>query len=98
MKDSNENWVGRAHKVFPGGALGAFALPSGQEIVMTRGDGAVLYDADGRSYVDDILGSSPMILGHADRAVVQAVRAQLDSGSKFYTINDTAIRLAEKIL
>lgn len=98
MEDSNEDWVGRAHKVFPGGALGAFALPSGQEIVMTRGNGAELYDADGRSYVDYILGSGPMILGHAHRAVVEAVRAQLDSGSQFYTINDTAIRLAEKIV
>jgi glutamate-1-semialdehyde 2,1-aminomutase len=98
MEDSNGNWVERAHKVFPGGALGAFALPSGQEVVMTRGQGAELYDSEGRSYLDYILGSGPMILGHAHPAVVAAVRTQLDSGSQFYTINDTAIRLAEKIV
>jgi glutamate-1-semialdehyde 2,1-aminomutase len=98
MKERNQNWVERAHNVFPGGALGAFALPSGQEIVMTRGRGAELYDSEGRSYLDYILGSGPMILGHAHTAVVAAVRAQLDSGSQFYTINDTAIRLAEKIV
>src|ERR1700728_3059538 len=98
MEESNGSWVERAHKVFPGGALGAFALPSGQEVVMTRGQGAELYDSEGRSYLDYILGSGPMILGHAHPAVVAAVRTQLDSGSQFYTINDTAIRLAEKIV
>jgi len=94
MEERNGNWVERAHKVFPGGALGAFALPSGQEVIMTRGQGAELFDSEGHSYLDYILGSGPMILGHAHPAVVAAVRAQLDSGSQFYTINDTAIRLA----
>ena len=98
MHDSNKDWVERARKVMPGGALGAFALPSGQEVVMTRGNGAKLYDSEGRAYLDYILGSGPMILGHAHPAVVAAVRAQLDSGSQFYTVNEMAVRLAEKIL
>jgi glutamate-1-semialdehyde 2,1-aminomutase len=98
MQDSNADWVERAQKVLPGGSLGAFALPSGQEVVMMRGRGAELYDGEGRAYLDYILGSGPMILGHAHPAVVAAVRAQLDSGSQFYTVNDTAIRLAEKII
>jgi glutamate-1-semialdehyde 2,1-aminomutase len=98
MHDSNKDWVERAQKVMPGGALGAFALPSGQEVVMTRGSGAKLYDSEGRAYLDYILGSGPMILGHAHPAVVAAVRAQLDSGSQFYTVNEMAVRLAEKIL
>src|ERR1700722_19623155 len=98
MEERNGNWVERAHKVFPGGALSAFALPSGQEVIMTRGQGAELFDSEGHSYLDYILGSGPMILGHAHPAVVAAVRAQLDSGSQFYTVNDVAIRLAEKIV
>src|ERR1700678_2388167 len=97
MEDSNGNWVERAHKVFPGGALGAFALPSGQEVVMTRGQGAELYDSEGRAYLDYILGSGPMILGHAHPAVVAAVRTQLDSGSQFYTVNEMGRRLAAEI-
>src|ERR1700689_5905944 len=96
MEKRDENWVERARKVMPGGALGAFALPSGQEVVMTRGRGAELYDSEGRAYLDYILGSGPMILGHAHPAVVAAVRAQLDSGSQFYTVNEMAVRLAEK--
>jgi glutamate-1-semialdehyde 2,1-aminomutase len=98
MKKAEADLVERAQKVFPGGSLGAFALPSGQETVMTRGLGAELIDSHGRPYIDYILGSGPMILGHAHPAVVAAVRAQLDSGSQFYTLNDVAIRLAEKIV
>ena len=98
MTATNADLVARAYKIFPGGSLGAFALPSGQEIVITRGAGAELYDADGRPYIDCILGSGPMILGHAHPAVVTAVRAQLEAGSQFYTVNDAAIRLGEKIL
>jgi glutamate-1-semialdehyde 2,1-aminomutase len=90
--------VERARAVLPGGSLGAFALPSGQELVVTRGAGAHLFDSDGRRYIDYILGSGPMILGHAHPAVVAAVRAQLDDGSQFYTVNAAAIRLAEKIV
>jgi len=98
IKKAEADLVERAQRVLPGGSLGAFALPSGQETVMTRGLGAELIDSHGRPYIDYILGSGPMILGHAHPAVVAAVRAQLDSGSQFYTVNDVAIRLAEKIV
>lgn len=98
MNESDANWSERARRVFPGGALGSFALPAGEEFVVTRGEGAHLYDTDGRGYIDCVLGSGPMILGHAHPAVVSAVRAQLERGSQFYTVNDAAIRLAEAIL
>ncbi len=98
MDTTQNDLVERARRVLPGGSLGSFALPAGQEIVITRGSGATLYDTDGRAYLDYILGSGPMILGHAHRAVVAATRAQLESGSQFYAVNDSAILLAEKIL
>ena len=46
MTDSD--WVRRAHQVLPGGSLGSFALPSGEETVITRCSGASLNDTDGR--------------------------------------------------
>jgi glutamate-1-semialdehyde 2,1-aminomutase len=98
MNELKANWSERARRVFPGGALGAFTLPAGQEFVVTRGEGAHLYDTDGRRYIDCVLGSGPMILGHTHPAIVSAVRAQLERGSQFYTVNDAAIRLAETIL
>jgi glutamate-1-semialdehyde 2,1-aminomutase len=98
MYQSDLNWNERAQRVFPGGALGAFTLPAGEEFVIARGEGAHLYDTDGHRYIDCVLGSGPMILGHAHPAIVSAVRAQLERGSQFYTVNDAAIRLAETIL
>jgi glutamate-1-semialdehyde 2,1-aminomutase len=88
----------RARRVLPGGTLGSFVPPAGAEIVATRGEGAHLYDTDGRAYIDYILGSGPMILGHAHPAVVAAVQKQLARGSQFYVVNDLAIMLAEKII
>ena len=94
----NTDYVARAKAVFPGGALGSFTLPEGQEFVATRGEGARLYDTAGKAYVDYVLSSGPMILGHAHPAVSAAVHRQVDRGSTFYTTNDVAVRLAEKIL
>jgi len=94
----NTDYVARSKAVFPGGALGSFTLPEGQEFVATRGEGARLYDTAGKAYVDYVLSSGPMILGHAHPAVSAAVHRQVDRGSTFYTTNDVAVRLAEKII
>src|SRR5690349_3591267 len=94
----NTDYVARARSVFPGGALGSFTLPEGQELIATRGESARLYDTAGKAYIDYVLSSGPMILGHAHPAVSAAVHRQVDRGSTFYTTNDVAIRLAEKIL
>jgi glutamate-1-semialdehyde 2,1-aminomutase len=98
MADTRRTLIERARSVLPGGALGSFVPPAGRDLVATRGAGAYLYDTEGRAYIDYILGSGPMILGHAHPAVVAAVQAQLVRGSQFYVVNDTAIALAEKII
>jgi len=94
----NTDYVARSKAVFPGGALGSFTLPEGQEFVATRGAGARLYDTAGNAYLDYVLSSGPMILGHAHPSVSAAVHRQVDRGSTFYTTNDVAVRLAEKII
>jgi len=98
MSLPNADYVARARSVFPGGALGSFVLPEGLEFVATRGEGARLFDTEGRGYLDYLLSSGPMILGHAHPAVTAAVQAQVARGSTFYTPNDQAVQLAEKIL
>lgn len=87
----------RARAVFPGGVLGSFALGE-QEIVVERGSGARLYAVDGRTFVDCILASGPLILGHAHPAVVTAIAEQAGRGTSYYALNRPAIALAEEIL
>jgi glutamate-1-semialdehyde 2,1-aminomutase len=88
----------RQRRVFPGGHFGGFSPPEGLEIIPVRGEGSRVYDHRGLEYVDYILGSGPLILGHAHPAVVEAVRRQAGLGSTFYMVNEPAIELAELIL
>lgn len=65
---------------------------------MARGRGSRVWDAEGREYIDYVLGSGPLILGHAHPAVVDAVTRQAALGSTFYTLNQPIIELAERII
>ncbi|MGE3909328.1 MAG: aspartate aminotransferase family protein [Chloroflexota bacterium] len=86
-----------AEATMPGGTLGYFRLPDEVQLIVREGRGSKLYDVDGREYVDYVLGSGPMLIGHAHPAVVEAVTAQLARGSTFYIATEEAIRLAERI-
>jgi glutamate-1-semialdehyde 2,1-aminomutase len=90
--------VDRAKELFPGGGVTQLALPGGRRIVAERGSGSRLWDVDGTEYVDFVLGSGPLILGHAHPAVVEAVERQLAKGSTFYTVTEPAVELAELII
>ncbi|MGH7323964.1 MAG: aspartate aminotransferase family protein [Candidatus Rokuibacteriota bacterium] len=89
--------VQRAARVFPGGVLGSHRHGPGLEFVVREGRGAYLWDTEGRRYIDYLLGSGPMLLGHAHPAVVEAVRRQLDRGSTYMLLNEPIIELAEEV-
>src|SRR5207245_1031354 len=90
--------IRRAARVFPGGVLGSHRSGPGLEFVVREGRGAYLWDTTGRRYIDYVLGSGPMLLGHAHPAVVAAVQQQAAKGSTFYTLNEPIITLAEAIV
>lgn len=83
----------RAKAAMPGGTFGN--LPA--EIIIAEGKGARVTDVDGRTYIDYLLGSGPMFVGHAHPEVVAAVQAQAAKGSTFFANNAHGIRLAEAI-
>ncbi len=88
----------QAEHFLVGGCLGMFRLPDEVATVFQRGEGSRIYDVDGREYIDYVMGSGPMILGHAHPAVVQAVRRQVGLGSTFYGLNEPAVHLAQRIV
>ncbi|MGH7389068.1 MAG: aspartate aminotransferase family protein [Candidatus Rokuibacteriota bacterium] len=90
--------VQRAARVFPGGVLGSHRNGPGLEFVVREGRGAHLWDTNGRRYIDHLLGSGPMLLGHAHPAVVAAVERQLGRGSTYMLLNEPVIELAEEIV
>jgi predicted acetylornithine/succinylornithine family transaminase len=68
-------------------------------IVMSRGEGCVLWDADGRRYLDMTAGIAVCVLGHADPGLAQAIATQatrLHHTSNLYYI-EAQIRLAEAL-
>ncbi len=87
-----------ADRYLPGACLGMMWLPPELRMVMVRGRGSKVYDATGREYIDCMLGSGPLILGHCHPQVQEAVRRQLEAGSTYFALNEPAIRLAEKFV
>lgn len=87
-----------AKKYLVGACLGMFYLPSEVNIVVSHGKGSKIFDINGKVYIDYVMGSGPLILGHAHPSVVQAVCKQAALGSTYYTLNEPIIELAEKIV
>jgi glutamate-1-semialdehyde 2,1-aminomutase len=88
----------KAEHVIPGGCLGMIVLPTDLRMVMVRGQGSKVYDAAGREYLDYMLGSGPLLLGHCRPEVVEAVQREVALGSTYFALNEPAIRLAETIV
>ena len=87
----------RATRRLPGGVLGTARYAADAAFVVKRGTGSKIYDVSGREYIDYVLASGPLILGHAHPAVVAAVREQIEGGSTYYMVNEPIIQLAEEI-
>jgi len=87
----------KAARYLPGGVLGTHRFPPELAFVVKRGQGSKLYDVSGREYIDYLLGSGPMILGHAHPAVVAAVSEQLSKGTTYFLLNEPIIQLAEEL-
>ena len=80
---SQEQLLKRASQVMPASGFGNFD----PGIVIREGKGARVWDEDGNEYVDFLIGSGPMILGHGHPEVIKAVEEQLTKGMTFFASN-----------
>ena len=83
----------KARAFLPGGSFGN----AGADLVIVEGSGGRVRDATGKEYVDFLLGSGPMLIGHRHPEVIAAVREQLERGTTFFAISGPGILLAEAI-
>jgi glutamate-1-semialdehyde 2,1-aminomutase len=88
-----EELAAKAAKYLPAGTLGNLT----DDVILADGRGSRVHDVSGHEYIDYLLGSGPMLVGHAHPEVVAAVREQLERGSTFFANNEQAILLAEEI-
>ena len=87
-------WADRAAAVLPGGGFGNFD----PTVFIREGHGARVTDEDGRDYVDLLIGSGPMLVGHGHPEVLEAVQAQVAKGLTFFANNAAGVELAEEIV
>lgn len=83
----------RAKQVLPAGGFGNFDPAT----IIARGKGSRVWDEAGREYIDYLIGSGPMLLGHSHPEVDDAIREQLGKGLTFFANNRAGIELAETI-
>ena len=91
----------RAQKLIPGGVnspVRAFRAVGGTPRFVQRAQGAYLWDADGRRYIDYIGSWGPMILGHGHPAVVEAVQKALLDGFSYGAPTEREVEMAEEIV
>lgn len=75
----------------------AFRSVGGDPLIVERGSGARLWDADGNEYIDYVGSWGALILGHAHPAIVAAIQDQATRGTSYGVTTELEIELAERI-
>lgn len=90
----------KAQDVIPGGVnspVRAFAGVGGSPLFVERADGALIFDADGKAYIDYVGSWGPMILGHNHVAIRDAVIEAAQRGLSFGAPTEMEITMAELV-
>jgi glutamate-1-semialdehyde 2,1-aminomutase len=99
-RSKSEALYARARQLFPGGVnspVRAFKAVGGNPVFLARGQGAYVWDADGNRYLDFMGSWGPLILGHADPDVLEAIRAAAADGTTFGASTEREIALGEAL-
>ncbi len=101
MGQTSDKLFAEAREVIPGGVnspVRSWRAVGGAPLFISRGRGAHVIDADGRSYLDLVGSWGPLILGHAHPEVVQAVGDRAKAGTSFGAPTALEIELARLIV
>ncbi len=90
--------LAKAAQYLPGSSTGNTNYPDELKFLVREGKGGRVWDVSGNEYIDWLMGSGPMILGHAHPAVTEAVSQAVGRGSTFFTTNEQAVMLAEELV
>jgi len=90
----------RAEKILVGGVnspVRAFRSVGGQPLIIERGRGQYLYDADGNELLDYVCSWGAMLLGHAHPAVTEAIAEQAQRGTSYGATTELEVELASLV-
>jgi glutamate-1-semialdehyde 2,1-aminomutase len=97
----NAGWFERARRVIPGGVdspVRSFASVGGTPYTVVRGEGAYVWDVEGRRYVDLVQSYGAVLLGHAHPVVTEAVTRAARLGTTYGAPTEGEVLLAERIV
>ena len=98
---ANATLYERARAVMPGGVsspVRAFRAVGGEPPFIVRGEGAHVWDAEGRRFIDLVCSWGPLVAGHAHPAVVTAIARQAERGTSYGMASPLEAELAEVIV
>lgn len=94
----NQQLFEQSQKFIPGGVnspVRAFKSVGGTPVFFRKGEGAYVWDADDKSYIDYVGSWGPLILGHAHPEVIEAVSAAAKNGLTFGAPTEAELEIAE---
>ena len=92
--------MSRARSLFPGGVnspVRAFRGVGGEPVVVERGEGARIWDVDGKEYLDFVLSWGALALGHASPIVLQALTEAMQKGTSFGMPTELEVQLGDLV-
>ncbi|WP_343553249.1 glutamate-1-semialdehyde 2,1-aminomutase [Pantoea sp.] len=96
----SESLYAAAQRLIPGGVnspVRAFTGVGGVPLFIERADGAYLYDADGKGYIDYVGSWGPMVLGHNNANIRNAVIEAASRGLSFGAPTEMEVKMAELV-
>lgn len=99
--ETNETLLSRSLSLIPGGVhspVRSFKGLNEKPVFMEGGKGAYIYDVEGRDYIDFCMSFGPLILGHGDPAVKEALEEQLTRGWSYGTCEPYSLKLTDFLL
>lgn len=97
----SEDLFEQAKKTIPGGVnspVRAFNGVGGSPRFIEKADGAYIYDADGKAYIDYVGSWGPMILGHNHPKIREAVLKAVENGLSFGAPTELEVQMAKKVI
>jgi glutamate-1-semialdehyde 2,1-aminomutase len=97
---NNHTLYTRSAEAIPGGvnsSIRAFKAVGGEPYIVARGEGAHIFDVEGKRYIDLVQSYGAVILGHAHRAITSALVAAAGDGTSFGAPTPREMKLAEAI-
>src|ERR1043165_1857635 len=101
MQSRSEQLFITAQTLIPGGVnspVRAFRGVGGTPRFIASAKGATMTDVDGRTYIDYVGSWGPMILGHADEEVIEALHEALGRGTSYGAPTELEVETAEEIV